>query len=393
METLHYLIPTVVACLLVVRRELVPSGVTSSARFFAHLRRFGFFALGLLLPIGLYLLSVGLSDVPEMLSSLRYSISRQLAVHKAGRYLPPLAFFWPALPYMALLGLGSYVPAAARLRRRALLVAAGVLALVPIVMSSSWYPTVWLSARSLAPAVVLVGGALLWRTARHHDVPRHAELCAFLLLALAALVSLVQYPFSGAIYFCYVAPLVALAAAALVNAWSRPLAILHAGVGLFYLVFALLRMNSGYLDTLGEREATYRADARLTMPRGRLRVPRSEADTYNALVEAIREKSRGDDLWVGPDCPELYFLADRRNPDRWFYGFQDPLYRDDAALLRRLESPRFRVIVIQNHPSFSARYTPALLGELARRFPSSAEFGDFTLRWKDGADPPAAPPL
>ncbi|HEY7862666.1 MAG TPA: hypothetical protein VIE39_03350, partial [Thermoanaerobaculia bacterium] len=379
METLHFLVPTLVLCLLVVRKELLspmPAG-----RWSRHVRRLGLLALGILVPIAAYGIFIGLTEISAMLASLRHSISRQLSTPKASRYLPALRDVWPALPYMSLLGFGPYVRAN-RTVTRALFVAAGLLALAPILLGPAAYKVEWLSARSLAPAVVLVGGALLWRTAR--DVPREREVEVFLFLALAGMVSLVQVPFSAPIYFCYVAPLVALAAAAVAGGWSRPLAVLHAGVGLFYLVFAVYRMNPGYLFQLGERPQAYVADARLTMPRGQLIVPKAEADLYNALVAAIRTRSRGNDLWAGPDCPEIYFLAERRNPERWFYGFQNPLYRDDAALLRRLDEPRFRVLVIQHHPGFSARYSPGLREEMARRFPGSAEFGGFTLRWRDG---------
>jgi len=70
------------------------------------------------------------------------------------------------------------------------------------------YPWIWSSVRPIVPAVTLAGCVLLLRSG---SVRRRKQSEILLLVAMAAMMSLVQYPYSFGIYFYYVAPLVALA--------------------------------------------------------------------------------------------------------------------------------------------------------------------------------------
>jgi hypothetical protein len=262
---------------------------------------------------------------------------------------------------------------------------AALLVLLVFTSHIATYKIVWLSARSLGPAVVLVGVALLWRKTGPQEGEREGELCSFLLMALASMVALVQYNFSAPIYFCYVAPFVALTAAALVRGWSPGWLPVHAAVAIFYLAFAALRMNPAYIFNLGNRPDRYVADGRLDMRRGGgLRVPKAEADSFNGLVARIRDLSRGEDLWVGPDAPEVYFLAEKKNPTRFFYAFQDRDYGDWRKILRRIDSRRVRLVALQKVPGFSRQYSVSMMEEFAVRFPESADYGLFLLRWRVG---------
>jgi hypothetical protein len=82
-------------------------------------------------------------------------------------------------------------------------------------------------------------------------------------------------------------------------------------------------------------------DRRGPMPRATLRLEAPDLDTYGSLVELIRrETAEGETILALPNDAELYFLAERRNPVR-FYNSAMIQRDEDADALRRLidESP------------------------------------------------------
>ena len=73
------------------------------------------------------------------------------------------------------------------------------------------YLTMWHTTTSLLPGRRLLGAVLLARRRPAGGAHSAGESCLFLLLALAAFVGLVQFPFGAPVYFCFVAPLAVLA--------------------------------------------------------------------------------------------------------------------------------------------------------------------------------------
>src|SRR5206468_6712895 len=123
------------------------------------------------------------------------------------------------LAIVTLLAIGARNRATTAVAVLVALFGATVLAFVmttPIVHRSVWY-----SAHNLLPLFTLVGTAILWR---HREADRERPLLRQQLVAVlsaAALFTLVQFPFTVPIYFCYVAPLVILTAVALYS-YLRP---------------------------------------------------------------------------------------------------------------------------------------------------------------------------
>ena len=290
---------------------------------------------------------------------------------------PPLSSAAAAIPYALLL----YVSA----RRGAALGRAGVAALgvalaAVLVLSSSEevYRGVFHSARSLGVVAALVGAATLvadgWRT------PPAGDGEGFLLLSAAALLALLQFPFAAPIYFCYAAPLIVLALAAIVPPRARPA---HAAAAAFYLAFAVWRLNPGYIWTLGVRPDPYGPLARLENPRAGLRVPESDARTYADIVDAVRRRTPEDGfVYAAPDCPEVYYLSARRNPTRDVFEYLRPAPPPEA-LLRRLRETMVSVVVINERPDYSPALDAATRAALASEFPREASVGRFQVRWKE----------
>jgi hypothetical protein len=290
---------------------------------------------------------------------------------------PPLSSAAAAIPYAALLWVSMRRGSA--LGRAGVAVLSAVLAAVLLLSSSEEvYRGVFHSARSLGAVAAVVGAAALvadgWRT------PPAGDGEAFLLLSSAALLALLQFPFAAPIYFCYAAPLVALALAAIVPPRARPA---HAAVAAFYLAFAVWRLNPGYIWTLGVRPEAYGPLAPLENPRAGLRVPEPDAKTYAEIVELVRRRTpESGFVYAAPDCPEVYFLSARRNPTRDVFEYLRPPPPPET-LLRRLRETMVTVVVINERPDYSPALDAATRAALASEFPHERSVGRFQVRWKE----------
>jgi hypothetical protein len=203
-----------------------------------------------------------------------------------------------------------------------------------------------------------------------------------LLLAVTGLFTLVQFPFAAPIYFCYVVPLLALAAVASLR-YAPPLAravpMLAAG---FLVAFAVLRLNTSALFGMGVLYQPYPPTASLAMPRGGLRVPDYDARMYNALVAVLRGRARGAYTWASPDCPEVYFLSGLANPTPSLFDFFDDPRGRTARILDALTRRGVTAVVLNSAPQFSPALPDDLLGELQKRYPYAVNVGKFEVRWQ-----------
>src|SRR5262249_10206790 len=123
--------------------------------------------------------------------------------------LPGLVTVLAVLPYAAILAWGAF----RRMPGEAVATAISatvLLALLYACREPEVYRLVWYSVRPLVPVLTLVGCLSLVRAARWGDQSADTRLALLLLVGMAAMVSLVQFPYPFGIYFCYAAPLVAL---------------------------------------------------------------------------------------------------------------------------------------------------------------------------------------
>src|SRR5207244_602192 len=238
-------------------------------------------------------------------------------------------------------------------QRVALVLGLGLLAALVYGDRLPVYRGVWYAARPLVPLTVLAGVALLSGRTRlgAPPVPRRQQLV--LLLGVAALCGLVQFPFAAPIYFCYVGPLGLLAAIAVVATWDRaPHPIGGALLG-FYFGFALLWLNTGFIYAMGLSYLPDRQTEPLALERGGVRVSAIDKAMYEEAVTAVGAHAQGDYIWAGPDCPEVYFLAAKRNPTRTLFDFFDEPAGRTVRVLDAIERHDVRVVVFNRRPPFS----------------------------------------
>jgi hypothetical protein len=97
---------------------------------------------------------------------------------------------------------------------------------------------VWVSAATAIPVTTLLGVFLLLRGARQGQAKQTSQL--MLLIAVAGLCSVVQFPFSAPVYFCCVVPLGILAFIGLSNVVCEGRRLLLLPLAGFYLAFVLI---------------------------------------------------------------------------------------------------------------------------------------------------------
>jgi hypothetical protein len=246
------------------------------------------------------------------------------------------------------------------------------------------YRAVLFALRGLLPVMALVIVSLL---ARDRDeapeaVRRRARL--LLLLSVTAVCTLVQFPFSVAIYFCYVAPLVALTALALLAYPQRQVpqafpALLIA----FCTAFAVLRLNQSPLNDMDRQYEAYPEVRPVALERAGLTVPLFQAGQYETAVRVVRAHARGQYIWASPDAPQLYFLTGYRNPTRSMFEFFDDTTGRSARILGTLDRLDVNLVVLNLNPEFSPRIPLALYRELAKRYPNSALVEPYLIKWRD----------
>ncbi|GAC1491058.1 MAG: hypothetical protein NVS1B5_15980 [Gemmatimonadaceae bacterium] len=380
-EVVQFVVPgTLVAGFLIWKEWAEPAG--DSRTRFATMARLVFpFLLGVGLPVALFLIPFARGDA---LGALFHGVfllpAKRFGV--ANFSMLPLSSMLTLLPVALLFAAGRL--AAGRITREQILYL--VLALAAYLLATgseaNLYRRVWHAARGILPVLVLLGIVVLAKVRAADAESPLLRSRTMLLVSVAAICTLVQFPFSAPIYFCYVAPLVALLAVALLS-YARPMApAVPAALTAFLLAFAVMRVNTGTIFAMGLSYEPYPRTESLGLSRGGIEVPIKEAETYRAAVKVLRHHVRGDYTWASPDCPEVYFLSGLRNPTRSLFDFFDDERGRTARILTSLDQHRVTAIALNSAPEFSARISGDLLAELERRYPFATNVGKFQIRWE-----------
>jgi hypothetical protein len=265
------------------------------------------------------------------------------------------------------------------------------LVLVMYIMASGdeprLYRFVWSALRSALPVLVLLGVIVLARARTTTVRSTSPELTllrshTMLLLSVTAIFTLIQFPFSAPIYFCYIAPLLILLAVALLR-HVRPMApAVPRSIAIFLIAFAVMRVNTGTIYNMGLWYQPYPETMSLGFPRARLDVRLKDATTYRAAIPLLEQHARGAYTWASPDCPEIYFLSGLRNPTRSLFDFFDDENGRTTRILSTLERNRVTAIVLNTQPAFSSGIPSDLNAALEARYPFSADDGKFRIRWQ-----------
>jgi hypothetical protein len=381
-------LPVAALAALLLWNERAAPPVASAARFRALFRMALPFLAGVAVPLLLFALPFALAGALGPLLNGVFVLPR-LRTSFASMALPrslPLVLS-AVLPALALA-----LPARASGERAGAAAAAALLAFALLAAGS--VPTVYLHAFLTARGAVLVaavaGAAVLARSAATAE----RKTAVFAALAAAALCALVQFPFGAPIYFCYVAPLAVIAAAALLSLRREGRGPLPGLLLAFYLLFAVVWVNRGFIFMMGYLYVPSGMTETLRIPRsGGIRVLPQQAAYYRQLVDELHRRTRGPYIYAGPDAPEVYFLGGYRNPTPHLFEFFDDPRGHDRRLLEALDRHGVQAIALNRRPEFSPFPGPGMQAELRARYPHASEATRFVVAWRAAGDPPpAAPP-
>jgi len=261
------------------------------------------------------------------------------------------------------------------------------------------YTGFWNSARPIVPLVVLIG---CWQliAKSHIQMTKEERQKLFLVLAMATMVSFVQFPYSYGIYFCYAAPMVVLAAISVASRQSLAPKKLQFCLLLVYLMFGLVWLNSGYIRSIGMAYFHVENQSNLNIKQAQLTVPFFEANLYTPLVEEVQKHAKENSyIYATADCPEVYFLCNRLNPTRTLYDFFDPDFQSDPdgrikRLIAMLDEKEIKVVVLHWTAEFSKAPAKELVTAIQSRFTNSSDYRffpqnesqvdpDFSVLWRE----------
>jgi hypothetical protein len=259
------------------------------------------------------------------------------------------------------------------------------------------YQTLFEILRHSSPVLVIGTSLWLarngWKESHHPSIQAGTKACPdrnaeiFLLLAMAAQMALLQYPCALPMYFLYGSPLVALAWLYVVQSLPSPPRGIYLAVGVAVLLYAVVWLNTTKTGWNGMIHHAQDARFGLDVPRGGLVVDEDSAQLYQDLVQTIHAAAvPGSPILALPDCPEVYFLSETRNPTRVLFDFFADSQTDRRQrILELLQQKLIRVVVINEHPIFSAPVNPQLRADIEARFPNRKDIGagHFTVFWRN----------
>jgi hypothetical protein len=253
-------------------------------------------------------------------------------------------------------------------------------AVAVLLLSLTWttpgYRFLWNAVRFSLLAIVPFAVV----TVSHPSSSRTSRSLVALIVSFAAFMAFFQFPFPAPVYFCYAAPLVILAlfAAVSLQPGFRPAA--FAPVLLLLAAFAVIWLNRGYAGNIGLHPEIVTFAQPLDSPRGHINVSTEDAETYRRMVALLDAHARGRYVHAFPDCPEVYYLADRRNPTAANFEFFE--LQDERTLEALWNRHAISAIVMNRRPGFSPPPSPEQWALARRLFPNSEDLGRFEVRWR-----------
>jgi hypothetical protein len=380
-ELVILVIPLMAVSLLAITRESSTAVASTTSRVRRRAVLLLPFVTGVLVPVGLV-------TAPFLVTGSLGEFMRGILITPQSRTdftylsLPDPARLAYALPIVAVLVLPALLP-----RRWAVAVVVFTTCVVTLLVGFAYssmpaYRTVFESAREVAPLVVVIGVAsILVLPVNQSRQMLRAPL--FLVLSMVAFLGLVQYPFGAPVYYCYVAPLVVLAAVAVTAYVGTPAGVMATALLTVYAIFAITIMDRGALTTLGLYPGRDRHTAILDVGRASVRVTPDERDTYRRVVHLLTEHGSGRYVFAGPDAPEVYFLSGRENPTRALFDFLDDTNSARGTkLVGALVAQHVTAIAINVDPDFSTPLDAWTLRRLRSMYPATEQTGRFEIRWK-----------
>lgn len=268
-------------------------------------------------------------------------------------------------------------------RRQRLDVAAGfvVVLVVATAADERSYSAIWNTARALVPVVVVLGAFAILR--RGEAPARLRSPVMGLVVLVGGFSTLLQFPFAGPVYFCYVAPLVLLAAIASMRRFGLADGLLPGVVLIALVVFGVRQLDRQSLFSLGY---VYRVDPQVAIidgDRASIRALPEVKREYDKVRELVAQhRTIGQPIFAGPDAPDIYFLTDSQNPTPSILDFLDTSgVTRGNELVRLLVEKDVRIVVLNHEPRQSPPLARATIERIRSMYSGGERAGRFEVRW------------
>jgi hypothetical protein len=372
-ELYHFFLPSaaVVTLLILGERDV---HTRASRRFKTMVHILVPFLCGFAVPIAVFLIPYArVGAVSQWFSGVFSSTASRVVGLGVTRPVPATEALW-LLPVIAIVGAAMFWDKfQGKLVGGTLLIGAAVI-VFRATQSIDIALRIWHSVAVMTPVAVVLGAWLVGARKKVSGQTKLQRQQVVLLISLAAVCSLVQFPFSAPIYLSYMVPLTLLAIVAIVSTGkTQPGTVALAAVAGFYLVFGVVT-----LVPLSIYEVTSMIGPMHTMqtPRaGGLKI--EEAAFFDDLTRFLQQHSSNGLVFAGNDCPELYFLP----------GLTNVAHDDGGAnsdeILKVIQRDDLNLVVVNDAPFFpGAGWRPEVKAEVAKRFPHTTRFGIFQIFWK-----------
>lgn len=132
----------------------------------------------------------------------------------------------------------------------------------------------------------------------------------------------------------------------------------------------------------GQRQTLFEKQ---TLPKLSLKIQKADGETYETLTDYIKMKTGvRDTIFVFPNNPEVYFLAERRNPYRFTLtptALQNAGDIERTAALLNTNPPR--MILYNPGDKYNSPFTPMLLEEIRKNYILSKTIPPFEIYEKN----------
>jgi hypothetical protein len=252
------------------------------------------------------------------------------------------------------------------------------------VTASTWpsYQILWNTVRALAPVIVVIGAAVV--VARRSPPADHNPLFSLYLL-VGGFALLLQFPFAAPVYFCYVAPLMLLAALPVLKRLGGLTGLLPAALLVVLSVFGLRQLDSQTILTLGLAYHEQAPGVVLDDQRANIRVSPETKSAYDRVLRLLEHHEvAGRPIFAGPDAPEIYFLARATNVTPSILDFLESTgaTRGDR-LVQMLEAQNISVVVLNHRPLQSPRLDASTVQSIRAMYANAEHVGRFEVRWSN----------
>jgi hypothetical protein len=375
-EIVRFILPLALIVAALIGREWNHGGAPAGARLRALFDTLGPFALGALLPVAAYAIFLGsVHALPQAIQGVLVQPFRRTA--SAMMHPPPPAALIFSLP----LGLLLMKWVGGRSATILAIVGGALLAVVVYVSgdSAAAYGMAIMAAWGL-PVLAAAGAGWLLIGPANAFAGRSID-AAIVITAIACSTLLIEFPFAAPIYLLYTIPLAMLALAAVVRTAARTPVSMQIVIAGSLLVFGLVRVTPGSVESFGSRFIPTDETVRLKLERGGLRVRAADAERYEALIGAVQVLAQGRTLWAGPDAPEVYFLSGVPNRTRTLFDFLDG-GAGAVPLIERVRAIGATLVVLNLRPDFSGPPTAATIAALQGDFQNVRSVPGFLVFWR-----------